>query len=279
MLLAPAAAQRLLHPDGELAAARAAAAAGTLFCLSTRATTDLAEIAAVGGPRWFQLYMHPDRDRVARMLRRAAEHGFDQIVMTIDLPVPGRRERELRHGLIPMPDGVAVATHLGHDELDAEKPAVGGWAALTWEDVGWVAEASGLPVIVKGVLTAQDAELAVQGGASAIVVSNHGARQVDGCVPTAVALREVAAAVAGRVPVLVDGGIRSGADVVRALALGADATLVGRPYLWGLAAGGEEGVAEVLEALRADVARTLALVGARTPGEVAADHVRLRGWD
>ena len=118
VLLAPAAAQRLLHPDGELAAARAAAAAGTLFCLSTRATTDLAEVAAVGGPRWFQLYMHPDRDRVARMLRRAAEHGFDQVVMTIDLPVPGRRERELRHGLIPMPEGVAVATHLGEDVPD-----------------------------------------------------------------------------------------------------------------------------------------------------------------
>ncbi|MEA2307317.1 MAG: (S)-2-hydroxy-acid oxidase, partial [Solirubrobacteraceae bacterium] len=206
VLLAPAAAQRLLHPDGEVAAARAAAAAGTIFCLSTRATADLAEVAEVAGPRWFQLYMHPDRDRVARMLLRAAEHGYDQVVMTIDLPVAGRRERELRHGLIPMPEGVAVATHLGQDEPEfeggpgspatgpaapppREKPAVGGWAALTWEDVGWVAEASGLPVVVKGVLTAQDAELAVQGGASAIVVSNHGARQVDGCVPTAVALR------------------------------------------------------------------------------------------
>jgi 4-hydroxymandelate oxidase len=199
--------------------------------------------------------------------------------MTIDLPVAGRRERELRHGLIPMPEGVAVTTHLGDDEPETEKPAVGGWAALTWEDVGWVAQASGLPVVVKGVLTAQDAELAVQGGASAVVVSNHGARQVDGCVPTAVALREVSATVAGRVPVLVDGGIRSGADVVRALALGADATLVGRPYLWGLAAGGMEGVEEVLTALREDVARTLALVGARDPGQVVSDHVRLRGWD
>ena len=279
VLLAPAAAQRLLHPDGELGAARAAAAAGTIFCLSTRATTDLAEVAEVGGPRWFQLYMHPDRDRVARMLRRAAEHGYDQVVMTIDLPVAGRRERELRHGLIPMPAGVAVATHLGVDEPEAEKPAVGGWAALTWDDVEWVAEASRLPVIVKGVLTAADAELAVQRGASAIVVSNPGARQVDGSVPTAVALRQVADTVGGRVPVLVDGGIRNGSDVVRALALGADATLVGRPYLWGLAAGGQEGVAEVLAALREDIARTLALVGARDPREVTAEHVQLRGWD
>jgi 4-hydroxymandelate oxidase len=284
LALAPAAAQRLLHPDGEVAAARAAAAAGVPFCLSTRATADLAEVAeaAPTGARWFQLYFDPDRDRVARVLRRAAEHGYDQVVMTIDLPVPGRRERELRHEPILLPEGVTVASHLGDadgEAPDATKPRSGGWAALTWDDVDWVTEAAGLPVIVKGVLGAEDALLALERGVSAVIVSNHGGRQLDGCVPTAVALREVAAAIAGRVPVLVDGGIRSGADIVRALALGADAVLVARPYLWGLAAGGERGVAEVLDALIADTARTLALIGAATPAEVTPYHVRPRGWD
>jgi isopentenyl diphosphate isomerase/L-lactate dehydrogenase-like FMN-dependent dehydrogenase len=177
-----------------------------------------------------------------------------------------------------------MAGHLGADEDPGgaggtAKPPTGGWAPLSWADVEWAAEASGLPVMVKGVLTAEDARLALGRGASAIVVSNHGARQLDGCVPTAVALVEVVEAVGGAVPVLVDGGIRNGADVVRALAMGADAVLVGRPYLWGLAAGGEEGVREVLGALVADTARTLVLMGAASPAEVARYHVRPRAWD
>ena len=156
------------------------------------------------------------------MLARVAEHGFDAVLLTVDLPVGGRREREQRHLDVPFPDGVALASHLGHD-LDRRHSAIGGWdASLTWADVAWVRDASGLPVIVKGILCAEDADAALDAGADAIVVSNHGGRQVDGCVPTAVALREVAAAVAGRVPVLVDGGIRDGADVLRALALGAE---------------------------------------------------------
>ena len=283
VILAPAAAQRLLHPDGELAAARAAIAAGTNFVLSTRATADLAEVAAAagGGPGlWFQLYVEPDRDAVAAMLRRAREHGYEQIVLTVDVPVAGRRERELRHGEVPLPPGITIATHLGDAADVTAKPMTGGWDALRWEDVTWVAEASGLPVIVKGILTAADARQALARGASAVIVSNHGGRQLDGCVPTAVALREVVAAVAGAVPVLVDGGIRSGADIVRALACGADAVLIGRPYLWGLAAGGgEAGVREVLDALTADLARTLALVGAASCADVSGEHVRARGWD
>ncbi|MBA2349384.1 MAG: alpha-hydroxy-acid oxidizing protein [Solirubrobacterales bacterium] len=279
IVLAPVATHGLLHPDGELAVARAAADAGLVMCLSTRATTDLADVAAATtAAKWFQLYMDIDRDRVRRILERVQAHGYGQIVMTIDLPVAGRRERERRHGPVPFPEGVALATHLGDQADGGVKPVVGGWHAPTWEDVAWVAQASGVPVMLKGGLTAEDALLAEQAGASAVVVSNHGARQLDGVVPTAVALPEVAAALAGRLPVLVDGGIRSGVDVVRALALGADATLVGRPYLWALAAGGREGVSEALAALVEDTERTLALVGAERPADVRREHVRLRAW-
>ncbi len=276
IILAPAAAQRLLHPDGEPGVARAAAAQRLVSCLSTRATADLEEVAAAApdGRRWFQLYVDPDRTVAERQLERAAAHGYTQVVLTIDLPVAGRRDREVRNGPVPLPDGVSLTTHLGHAHAAEAKPQVGGWAELTWEDVEWAAEASGLPVICKGVLSAHDAELAIARGASAVIVSNHGARQLDGVVPTAVALPDVVDAVDGRVPVYVDGGIRSGSDVATALALGAQAVLVGRPYLWGLAAGGTQGVADVLTALVDDTARTLALLGARTPSEVGPHHLK-----
>ena len=279
VLLAPMAAQRLLHADGEAGAARAAGAAGTVYCLSTRATTDLAEVAAAAtGPLWFQLYVDRDRERTEQVLARAAEHGFDAVLLTVDLPVGGRREREQRHLDVPFPDGVALVSHLGYD-LERRHSAIGGWdAALTWEDVAWIRDASGLPVILKGILCAEDADAALDAGADAIVVSNHGGRQVDGCVPSAVALAEVAAAVAGRVPVLVDGGIRDGADVLRALALGADAVLVGRPYAWGLASGGEAGVKAVLDAFAEDFGRALALAGCPTVAAVDGRRVRTSGW-
>ncbi len=279
VLLAPVAAQRLLHPDGESAAARAAGAAGTVYCLSTRATTDLADVAAAAsGPLWFQLYVDRDRERTEQVLARVAEHGFDAVLLTVDLPVGGRREREQRHLDVAFPDGVALASHLGHD-LDRRHSAIGGWdASLTWADVAWVRDASGLPVIVKGILCAEDADAAIDAGADAVVVSNHGGRQVDGCVPTAVALGEVAAAVAGRVPVLVDGGIRDGGDVLRALALGASAVLVGRPYAWGLASGGEAGVRTVLDAFAEDFARALALAGCPTVASIDGRRVRTSGW-
>jgi 4-hydroxymandelate oxidase len=279
LLLAPMAAQRLLHVDGEPAAARAAGAAGTVYCLSTRATADLAEVAAAAtGPLWFQLYVDRDRATSQRVLARAAEHGFEAVVLTVDLPVAGRRERELRHGEFAFPEGVALTTHLGVAG-EPYQAAIGGWdAGLTWPDVSWVREASGLPVVVKGVLCDEDAEAALDAGADAIVVSNHGGRQIDGCVPTAVALREVAAAVAGRVPVLVDGGIRDGADVLRALALGADAVLIGRPYAWGLACDGEAGVRAVLEAFADDLRRALALAGCPSLADVDPARVQLAGW-
>jgi 4-hydroxymandelate oxidase len=279
LLLAPMSAQRLLHPDGEVASARAAGAAGTVYCLSTRATADLAEVAAAGdGPLWFQLYVDRDRARSEQVLARAAEHGYEAVVLTVDLPVAGRRERELHHGEFAFPEGIALTSHLGTAGARRQEPIGGYDTTLTWPDVGWAGAASGLPVIVKGVLRADDAELAIDAGAAAIVVSNHGGRQVDGCVPTAVALRDVAAAVGGRVPVLVDGGIRDGADIVRALALGADAVLVGRPYAWGLACGGQAGVRAVVEAFADDLRRALALAGATTLADVGPDRVQLAGW-
>ena len=279
LLLAPLAAQRLLHPDGEVAAARAAGAAGTVYCLSTRATADLAEVAsAAAGPLWFQLYVDRDRARSERVLARAAEHGYEAVVLTVDLPVAGRREREIRHGEFAFPDGIALTSHLGTPG-EHFQAAIGGWdTTLTWPDVAWARAASGLPVIVKGVLRADDADCAIDAGAAAIVVSNHGGRQVDGCVPTAVALREVAAAVGGRVPVLVDGGIRDGADILRAIALGADAVLVGRPFAWGLACGGEDGVRTVIEAFADDLRRAFALAGCPSLDAVGGDRVRLAGW-
>jgi len=279
LLLAPMSAQRLLHADGELGAARAAGAAGTVYCLSTRATADLAEVAAAAaGPLWFQLYVDRDRASSERVLARAAEHGFEAVVLTVDLPVAGRRERELRHGEFAFPEGIALTSHLGGEGERHQVPIGGYDTTLTWPDVGWAHAASGLPVIVKGVLCAQDAVAAIDAGAAAIVVSNHGGRQVDGCVPTAVALREVAEAVAQRVPVLVDGGIRDGADIVRALALGADAVLVGRPYAWGLATGGEAGVVGVIDAYAEDLRRALALAGCPSLADVDARRVRLAGW-
>jgi 4-hydroxymandelate oxidase len=279
VLLAPMAAQRLLHPDGEPGCARAAGMAGTIYCLSTRATTDLAEVAAAAsGPLWFQLYVDRDHDRTEQVLARVAEHGYEAVLLTVDLPVGGRREREQRHLDVPFPEGVALVSHLGSD-LGRRHSAVGGWdAGLTWADVAWIRDASGLPVVVKGILCAEDADAALDAGVDAIVVSNHGGRQVDGCVPTAVALRAVATAVAGRVPVLVDGGIRDGGDVLRALALGADAVLVGRPYAWGLATGGSEGVRRVLDAFAEDFARALALAGCPTVSAIDGARVRTSGW-
>ena len=274
VLLAPLAAQRLLHADGEVAAARAAGDAGTVYCLSTRATTDLAEVASVAtGPLWFQLYADRDRAHCERVLARAAEHGYKAVLLTVDLPVAGRRGRELRHDDMRLPPGVVLASHLGKPLLGDNKP-VGGWdASLTWADIAWIRDACGLPVLVKGVLTAEDAQLALQAGAAGIVVSNHGGRQLDGAIPTAVALPEIAAAVAGRAPVLVDGGIRDGADVLRAIALGADAVLIGRPYAWGLAADGEAGVRRVIDAFAQDVSRVLALAGCPSLGDVSPGHL------
>lgn len=279
VLVAPVAYQRVAHPDGEVGMARAAAAAGTVMSLSTLATALPSEVAggAPGSRRFFQLYCFSDEGVTTALMDEAVDSGFEAILLTVDLPRGGNRERDLRTGFeIPEEIGVpSVTAALGSTRAVtvAETFALID-ASLDWAALERLVSAAKVPIVLKGLVTAEDAALAVEHGASGVVVSNHGGRQLDRCVATADALPEVAEAIGGRVPVLVDGGIRRGVDVAIALALGADAVLVGRPALWGLAAGGEEGARRVLEMLRAELELTLALCGCASPGELCAAHVR-----
>ena len=272
VLIAPLAFQKMAHPQGEAGTARAAAAAGTLMIMSTLSTTRLEEVAAAapGAPRWFQLYIYKERAVTAGLVRRARAAGYRALVLTVDTPRLGRRERDLRNGFT-LPPGLRMANFEG--EL-AERPdaapgasGLGNYAsanldtALTWEAIAWLCSISSLPVEVKGILTAEDARLAVAHGAAAIVVSNHGGRQLDGTPATLDVLAEVVDAVGASCEVYVDGGIRRGTDVVKALALGSRAVLLGRPVLWGLAHAGDAGVARVLSLLFAEIEHALALCG------------------
>ncbi|MEI8104389.1 MAG: alpha-hydroxy acid oxidase [Actinomycetes bacterium] len=271
VLVAPMAFQRVAHPDGEVGMARAAAAAGTIMCLSTLATASRAEIAATGVGRWFQFYVPRDTGYAAEIVADVRENGFEALVLTADTPVLGRRERDLRTGFaIPAEFQVAAVSHDRPTPMSAFGHMT---ASLTWKDVERLSSESGLPVVVKGVLTAEDARLACEHGAAAVVVSNHGGRQLDGVAATIDALSEVVEAVDGRIEVLLDGGIRRGTDVVKALALGARAVLVGRPALWGLVVGGEAGARHVLALLQAETELALQLVGCRTPADVTRAHV------
>ena len=269
ILVAPLAFQRLAHPEGEVATARAAARAGTVFCLSTVATAAPAEITE--GVRWFQLYVFKDRGFTHGLVEGAVEAGFSAILLTADTPHLGRRERDHRTGFrVP---AELIPNLAGHDLLTPEQTFASMADDLSWRDVEGLASMSGLPVLVKGVLTAEDALLACESGAAGVVVSNHGGRQLDGVPATIEALPEVVDAVGGRIPVLLDGGIRRGTDVVKALALGADVVLAGRPFVWGLAVNGEAGVSAVLELLRAELELALALLGCKSPAEVTPAHV------
>jgi len=277
IIAAPVAYQRMAHPEGELAVARGAVAAGTLMCLSSFATSSPADVgAAAEGARWFQLYWHPDREVTKEMLAQAREAGFAAVVLTVDLPVLGPRERDLRTGFTLHPDYrmEVYASALG--DLGVVTPAIAAQLVdprLTWRDLEWLHEHAGLPVIAKGILTAEDAVLAAEHGCDAVVVSNHGGRQLDRAVASLDALPEIAEAVGDRVEVLVDGGIRRGTDVAIALALGARAVLVGRPVIWGLAVRGAEGVEHVFQLLRDELLLALALLGCATPDAVGRSHV------
>lgn len=275
VLVAPTALHGLLTPDGELAAARAAAAAGTLMCVSTITTRRHDEIrdAAPDAPRWQQVYILTDRGRTEEHLDEAAGCGYSAVVLTVDTPFWGRRERDLRLDFRIPPE---VPLPYASNE---ESARAGGIAyvpvspSVSWRDVEWLAGRSGLPVVVKGLLTAEDALLAVEHGAAAVVVSNHGGRQLDSVAASLDALPEVVDAVAGRVPVLMDGGVRRGTDVLKAVALGARAVLVGRPILYGLAANGEEGARHVLQLLQEETRRGLALLGCTRPADLTTAHV------
>jgi isopentenyl diphosphate isomerase/L-lactate dehydrogenase-like FMN-dependent dehydrogenase len=278
ILVAPVAYQRLAHAEGEIGMATAAADAGTAICLSTLATERPSDVAAAApaGRRWFQLYSFRDEAVTRALADEALGAGFEAIVVTADAPPGGNRERDRRAGFrLPVDLGTpSLVAAMGERKFTIEETFDLMTRALTWSDLEDLASEVGVPVIVKGILTAEDATLAVEHGAAAIVVSNHGGRQLDRSLATADALAEVVDAVEGRIPVLVDGGIRRGVDVAIALALGADAVLVGRPALWGLAAAGRPGVARVLEILRAELELTLALCGATSPAGLSRSHVR-----
>ena len=294
-ILGPAGLARLVHRQGELAAARAAASAGTVFVISTASSYSIEEIAAVSdGPLWFQLYLWRSPEVVAQLVDRAAEANCEALVLTVDVPVMGKRERDLRNGMmIPPRIGPAQALealrrprwlwHLAGGPpvhfgclLDLVPPNTGmaGMGAYldgeltdlskTWDDVAWLRERWDGPLAIKGIMSAADARRCVEQGADAVVVSNHGGRQLDGLPAALDVLGEIVAEVDGDAEVILDGGVRRGADLVKARALGATAAMGGRAWFWPLAAGGEEGVARMLQILRVDVERTLALLGRNT---------------
>ena len=274
LLVAPVAFQRVAHPDGEVGMARAAKAAGTVMCLSTIATSTPAEVAAVGGPRWFQLYVFRDEGVTRDLIAQASDHGYTALLLTIDAPVPGNRERDRRTAFV-IPDDISIAA-FGKGGLTPKQVFQAISASLTWHDLERLCAESDLPVLVKGVLTAEDAKLACEHGASGVVVSNHGGRQIDGVSATIDVLEEVVDAVDGRLEVLMDGGIRRGTDVVKALALGARAVLAGRAPLWGLAVDGEAGAQRVLELLQAEILAALQLIGCTAPEDVTRDRISRR---
>jgi 4-hydroxymandelate oxidase len=276
VLVAPFAFQRLLDPEGEVATARAAAAAGTLMCVSTTTTSAHDEIAEAAGsaPRWLQLYVLRDRQRTLDHIAEAREQGYSALALTVDLPVLGRRERDLRLSF-ELPSDLPLPYLKGKDPnvpmTFAEQVQVS--PSLTWRDLEWITSESGMPLILKGIVTREDAALAIEHGVGGIIVSNHGGRQLDGAPATLDALPEVVEAVAARCEVYVDGGIRRGTDVLKALALGARATLIGRAVASGLAVGGETGVLDVLTMLHDEIELGLALLGCTSPDEVTRSHV------
>jgi isopentenyl diphosphate isomerase/L-lactate dehydrogenase-like FMN-dependent dehydrogenase len=281
LMIAPTSLQRMTHPDGEPALARAAAEAGTVYTLSSLGSCRPSELAdALGGEtqRWFQLYWSRDREFTRDLVQEAAASGFGALVLTVDLPEAGPRERDLRSGFtlptdLPMPNlpRSLVGVEYFHDTLARIVDT-----SITWRDLEWLRGESALPLVVKGLLTAEDAALACEHGAAAMVVSNHGGRQLDGVPASLDALPEVVDAVAGRAEVYLDGGVRRGTDVAKALALGAKSVFIGRPALWGLAAGGESGARHVLEIFQAEIRLALLLLGCGSPEDVGPAHVRAR---
>jgi L-lactate dehydrogenase (cytochrome) len=310
-MLAPVGYTRLFHPGGEVAAARAAGEAGTVFILSTISGHKLENVkAASAGPVWYQLYLVGGRAAAEAALDRAQRAGFSALVLTIDTPFPGMRERDHRNGMkalmsgsplekIPflpqvllrpgwlaaflMDGGVPKLENIvvpGQDPMTMmDVTSALARSIITWDDFHWIRKAWSGPLVVKGILTGEDARRAVDEGAAAVVVSNHGGRQLDGVQASLRALPEVVAAVNGRAEVLMDGGVRRGGDIVKAICLGARAVLVGRAYAYGLGAAGQAGVARAIEILRADVERTLVLLGCKSVEELNASFVNVpRDW-
>jgi lactate 2-monooxygenase len=291
-MLAPIGVQTLLHEEGELASARAAAAVGLPLITSTASATALEEIAEANadGPRWYQLYWPNDDEIAASIVRRAEASGYSAIVLTVDNYLPGWKPRDLQQAYLPFLEGIGIAQYLsdpafleGLEKTPEEDmgAAVGHFLgvfanpALTWERLDWLRGTTSLPIVLKGILHPDDAREARERGVDGIVVSNHGGRQIDGAIASLDALPPIVDAVGGEMSVLLDSGIRSGADVFKALALGADAVLIGRPYLWGLALDGHNGVETVLRSLLAELDLTMALSGFTRTAEIETGVLRL----
>ncbi|XP_074311211.1 glycolate oxidase [Silene latifolia] len=287
IMIAPTGMQKMAHPEGEYATARASSAAGTIMTLSTWATSSVEEVASTGpGIRFFQLYVYKDRNVVAQLVRNAEKAGFKAIVLTVDTPRLGHREADIKNRFVIPPfltlknfEGLDLGkTNQGNDPSFASYAAGQVDQSLSWKDVKWLQTISSLPILVKGILTEEDARLAVQHGADGIIVSNHGARQLNYVPATIMALEEVVKGVQGRIPVFMDGGIRRGTDVFKALALGAAGVFIGRPVLFSLAAEGETGVRKVLQMLRDEFELTMALNGCRSLKEITRAHI-MTEWD
>ncbi len=292
VLLAPIGVQTLLHDEGELASARAAAAVGLAQVTSTASATPLERIAEASGDgaRWFQLYWPNDDELAASLVRRAETSGYSALVLTVDNYLPGWKPRDLEQAYLPFLEGIGIAQYLSDPVFQAglEKSpeedlgaAVGHFLGvfanpdLTWERLEWLRGTTTLPIVLKGILHPDDAREARERGVDGIVVSNHGGRQIDGAIASLDALPAVVDAVGEGMAILLDSGIRSGADIFKALALGADAVLVGRPYLWGLALDGRNGVETVLRCLLAELDLTMALSGCTRPAEIDSGVLRL----
>jgi 4-hydroxymandelate oxidase len=282
VLIAPTAFHRLAHPDGELATARAAAIAGTVMIVSMAATStieDVVDAARSAAPDrephlWFQLYLQPDLAFTVALVRRAEAAGVSALVITVDSPVFGRRERDHRNGFHDLPAGLRC-----ENLVDGAGPVrdIVMDASLTWDAIDWIKGQTRLPILLKGVLHPEDARLAVEHGVDGLIVSNHGGRQLDGAIASIDALPDIADVVPEGFPLIVDGGVRRGIDVVRALALGATAVGIGRPVIWGLVAGGQEGVGELLELLRTEYDQALALCGGASAADLDRTMVIDRG--
>jgi len=280
--VAPTAFHKMAHAEGERGSIRAAGEAGTLFILSGLSNTAMEDVfAAATGPRFFQLYIYKDREVTRELVARAEAAGAQAIVLTVDTPVWGTREADVRNSF-SLPPGLSVENLSPAGKADFPEGEGSGLAAyvskmldggLTWADLDWLCGITDLPVLVKGVCLGEDGRLAVEHGAAGVVVSNHGGRQLDGCPPTIECLPRVVEAVDGRAEVLVDGGVRRGGDAFRALALGARAVLVGRPVLWGLAVDGQAGVAAVLDKLGREFADTAALCGCTSVSEIDSGFI------
>ncbi|WP_016953564.1 alpha-hydroxy acid oxidase [Anabaena sp. PCC 7108] len=287
LFIAPMAFQCLAHPDGEIATASAAASAGVGMVLSTLSTKSLEEVAKVANTlKWFQLYIHKDRGLTRALVERAYTAGYKALCLTVDAPVLGKRERDQRNEFT-LPPGLHPANLTKISGLDipheqGESGLLTYFAeqinpALTWKDLEWLQSLSPLPLVLKGILRGDDAVRAVEYGAQAIVVSNHGGRQLDGAIASLDALPEIIAAVDGKAEVLLDGGIRRGTDILKALALGAKAILIGRPVLWGLAVSGQEGVSDMISLLKDELTSAMALSGCASLQDIDSTLV-IRNW-